>query len=182
MSRDSSATYIHLHHPRLADVFEDFNRPHSSLFTNQQAENQSNNATDAATLIPGATPDNMIPSFLPIEDIFVAPQFQPVNPEDEDDVVPDQHAAFGITRAMDSRRQIVWRDLGIEELMSGVRVNGEPREDATGAGGAGTAAGSGTRVIGWGAVGLSVGGLRGTTAAALPGSAARRRRKMVCLR
>lgn len=47
------------------------------------------------------------------------PQYQPLNPEDEDDVVPDQHAAFGITRAMENRREAVWRDLGLEELVNG---------------------------------------------------------------
>lgn len=47
------------------------------------------------------------------------PQYQPPNPEDEDDVVPDQHAAFGITRAMERRREAVWRDLGMEGLVSG---------------------------------------------------------------
>ncbi|KAI9799841.1 MAG: hypothetical protein M1833_003763, partial [Piccolia ochrophora] len=36
---------------------------------------------------------------LPLDDIYVPPAYQPINPEDEDDVVPDQHAAFGITRA-----------------------------------------------------------------------------------
>lgn len=83
------------------------------------------------------------------------PQFQPVNPEDEDDVVPDQHAAFGITRAMDSRRQIAWRDLGLEELMSGVRLGvGRGRVGGMGNGGAG----------GCGCAG------------------GRRRRKVVCLR
>lgn len=50
------------------------------------------------------------------------PQYQPPNPEDEDDVVPDQHAAFGITRAMERRREGVWRDLGLEGLVSGVGV------------------------------------------------------------
>ena len=53
--------------------------------------------------------------------------------------MPDQHAAFGITRAMDSRRQIAWRDLGLEELMSGVRL-GVGGEKAGGKGGAGSAA------------------------------------------
>lgn len=57
-------------------------------------------------------------TFLPIEDIYVAPQHQPVNPEDEDDVVPDQHAAFGIVQAMRRRRDIAWRDLGLGELMT----------------------------------------------------------------
>lgn len=32
---------------------------------------------------------------LPDDEIYVPPQHQPINPEDEDDVVPDQHAAGG---------------------------------------------------------------------------------------
>lgn len=59
----------------------------------------------------------------------------PLNPEDEDDVVPDMHAAFGITRALgqngvggaaagDSnasavQREPMWRDLGLERLVDG---------------------------------------------------------------
>ena len=42
---------------------------------------------------------------------------QPLNPEDEDDVVPDQHAAFGIQRATQKQREPAWRDLGLDELM-----------------------------------------------------------------
>jgi hypothetical protein len=42
---------------------------------------------------------------------------QPPNPEDEDDVVPDQHAAFGITQATQRRRESEWRDLGLDELV-----------------------------------------------------------------
>ena len=42
---------------------------------------------------------NPTSSALPSEDIYLPPHLQPVNPEDEDDVVPDQHAAFGIQRA-----------------------------------------------------------------------------------
>ncbi|PGH27688.1 hypothetical protein AJ80_00703 [Polytolypa hystricis UAMH7299] len=143
MSKDSSPTYIHFHHPRLADVFEDFNRPHthttpttsssssSSSSTQQQpgAQSSSNTTTNPqpSTTNPSNTTNNNNtnnnnPTFLPIEDIYVSPQHQPVNPEDEDDVVPDQHAAFGIARAMDRRREVVWRDLGLEELMGGVRI------------------------------------------------------------
>jgi hypothetical protein len=33
-------------------------------------------------------------------------------------VVPDQHAAFGITRAMREKREKAWKDLGLGELMS----------------------------------------------------------------
>jgi len=47
----------------------------------------------------------------------VPPQHQPPNPEDEDDVVPDQHAAFGITRATQAKREAAWKDLGLEELV-----------------------------------------------------------------
>lgn len=57
----------------------------------------------------------------------------PVNPEDEDDVVPDMHAAFGINRALGQgqegagsggggagqTREPAWRDFGLEELVRG---------------------------------------------------------------
>jgi hypothetical protein len=65
----------------------------------------------------------------------------PLNPEDEDDVVPDMHAAFGITRALGQngvgggaeggggagagvQREPVWRDLGLERLVEGGPVVG----------------------------------------------------------
>ncbi|KFA47895.1 hypothetical protein S40293_05158 [Stachybotrys chartarum IBT 40293] len=54
---------------------------------------------------------------LPVDDIYVAPQHQPINPEDEDDVVPDQHAAFGIQRATQEARDPAWKDLGLAALM-----------------------------------------------------------------
>jgi len=47
----------------------------------------------------------------------VPPHHQPINPEDEDDVVPDQHAAFGIQRATQAKREPAWKDLGLEELV-----------------------------------------------------------------
>ncbi|KAL8802929.1 MAG: hypothetical protein Q9182_003479 [Xanthomendoza sp. 2 TL-2023] len=83
MSKDSSHTYIHFSHPRIADLFEEYTRP----------------------------------PHLPPEPIYVPPQHQPPNPEDEDDVVPDQHAAFGIQRATQPKREVAWRDLGLEALM-----------------------------------------------------------------
>ncbi|CAG7927245.1 unnamed protein product [Penicillium olsonii] len=136
MSKDSSASYIHMHQPRLADLFEEFTRPHTSTTTDPHNPSDRDNQYGAAS-------PTTIPSFLPVEDIYVAPQYQPPNPEDEDDVVPDQHAAFGITRAMDRRREAVWRDLGLEAL-----VNGEGHGAGgplTGPGGTGApgAAGSG---------------------------------------
>ncbi|MCJ1224304.1 hypothetical protein MMC12_000949 [Toensbergia leucococca] len=83
MSKDSSHTYVHFSQPRIADLFEEFNRPPQ----------------------------------LPHEEIYVPPQHQPPNPEDEDDVVPDQHAAFGIQRATQAKRESAWKDLGLEELV-----------------------------------------------------------------
>jgi hypothetical protein len=47
----------------------------------------------------------------------VPPHNQPLNPEDEDDVVPDQHAAFGIQRATQKTKESAWKDLGLGELM-----------------------------------------------------------------
>ncbi|EJT80563.1 Apc13 domain-containing protein [Gaeumannomyces tritici R3-111a-1] len=54
---------------------------------------------------------------LPADEIFVPAHHQPINPEDEDDVVPDQHAAFGITKATQKTREAAWKDLGLAELM-----------------------------------------------------------------
>lgn len=137
-----------MHHPRLADFFEDFTRPHTSPMnppslsttgtagtgtatTHYNAQTHSTTVTYGNSSSSPTTP----PSFLPVEDIYVLPQFQPPNPEDEDDVVPDQHAAFGITRAMERRREAVWRDLGMEEVVSGEILGG----GSGGAGGGGMA-------------------------------------------
>lgn len=111
-----------MHHPRLADYFEDFTRPHTSQTANLASSSSTthmygHNANNQ-TVTYGSSSPAQIPSFLPIEDIYLAQQYQPPNPEDEDDVVPDQHAAFGITRAMERRRETVWRDLGLEGLVA----------------------------------------------------------------
>lgn len=55
---------------------------------------------------------------LPDDEIYVPPHNQPINPEDEDDVVPDQHAAFGIQRATQKTKEAAWKDLGLGELMN----------------------------------------------------------------
>jgi len=60
----------------------------------------------------------------------VPPQNQPINPEDEDDVVPDQHAAFGIQRATQKTKETAWKDLGLKELMA----KGPPAKGAAGKG------------------------------------------------
>ncbi|EQB58909.1 hypothetical protein CGLO_00773 [Colletotrichum gloeosporioides Cg-14] len=55
---------------------------------------------------------------LPDDEVYVPPQHQPINPEDEDDVVPDQHAAFGITKATQRQKEAAWKDLGLSGLMN----------------------------------------------------------------
>ena len=55
---------------------------------------------------------------LPKDDIYVPPDLQPINPEEEDDVVPDQHAAYGVQKATQKAREPAWKDLGLSELMA----------------------------------------------------------------
>ncbi|KAK4193037.1 Apc13p-domain-containing protein [Podospora australis] len=69
---------------------------------------------------------------LPADDIYVPPHLQPINPEDEDDVVPDQHAAFGIQKATQKVKETAWKDLGLAELMH--RGPGEDGSSGRGAG------------------------------------------------
>ncbi|KAJ5894323.1 hypothetical protein N7495_006014 [Penicillium taxi] len=129
MSKDSNLTYLHMHQPRLADLFEEFIRPHTSTSATAATVPQQITPTNPqSSAYPpaayGPSTPATIPSFLPIEDIYVQPQYQPPNPEDEDDVVPDQHAAYGITRAMERRREPMWRDLGLETLVNGHGLTG----------------------------------------------------------
>ena len=144
MSRDSNPTHIHLHSSRHADLFEEFCRPPSST-SHPSLSNPSTNTTFNQN--PNATGDSngmqQIPgSFLPYEEIYLPPHLMPVNPEDEDDVVPDMHAAFGINRALGQgggavngsasggigqgetsnrgvAREATWRDLGMEGILDG---------------------------------------------------------------
>lgn len=95
---------------------------------------------------------------LPQDDIFVPPQHQPINPEDEDDVVPDQHAAFGIQRATQAVREPAWKDLGLSQLM-----RRGPRGGAHVPGGGGAGGVSGTNGEGGG--GSTAGGFSGGGAA-----------------
>ncbi|KAK3308472.1 Apc13p protein-domain-containing protein [Chaetomium strumarium] len=83
MNKDSCYTYVHMHKPHHADLFEDFCRDK-----------------------------------LPADDIYVPPNLQPINPEEEDDVVPDQHAAYGVQKATQKAKEPAWRDLGLAELMA----------------------------------------------------------------
>jgi len=59
----------------------------------------------------------------------VPPHNQPLNPEDEDDVVPDQHAAFGIQRATQKTKEAAWKDLGLADLMKRGPRKGGPMND-----------------------------------------------------
>lgn len=54
---------------------------------------------------------------LPDDAVYVPPHLEPLNPEHEDEVIPNQHAAFGIQRATQKVREPAWRDLGLAELM-----------------------------------------------------------------
>ncbi|KAJ5457853.1 hypothetical protein N7475_009241 [Penicillium sp. IBT 31633x] len=131
-----------MHQPRLADYFEEFTRPHTSTASQSMGDphnsNREANNAGANAVTYGSTSPATIPSFLPIEEIYLPPQYQPPNPEDEDDVVPDQHAAFGIARAMERRRAAIWRDLGLEALVRG-EGHGPDVGSSTGPGGAGAA-------------------------------------------
>jgi hypothetical protein len=83
---------------------------------------------------------NPTSSQLAPEDIYIPPHLQPVNPEDEDDVVPDQHAAFGIQRATQNKKEPAWRDLRLDELLR--RGPGEASRVNGGGGSASAATGS----------------------------------------
>ncbi|KAJ9604315.1 hypothetical protein H2200_011149 [Cladophialophora chaetospira] len=144
MSRDSSATYIHMHSSRLADAFEEFCRPPSSTVfappgstTNAQqqstnnANNTNNNATQG-TLADGSGMTALPGHYLPFEEITLPQHLMPTNPEDEDDVVPDMHAAFGINRALNQN-----------SAAAGVIMSGAGSAAAGGVGGSGGAMGSG---------------------------------------
>lgn len=78
-------------------------------------------------------------SKLAYEDIYIPPHLQPLNPEDEDDVVPDQHAAFGIQRATQAKKEPTWRDLGLEELIRRGPRAAEGQSASSGAPGRATA-------------------------------------------
>ena len=81
--------------------------------------------------------EDMCRERLPDDIIYVPPQHKPINPEDEDDVVPDQHAAFGIQKATQKSREPAWKDLGLDELMR----RGPPK--GKGGAGSGVVGGSG---------------------------------------
>ncbi|KIW90960.1 uncharacterized protein Z519_08743 [Cladophialophora bantiana CBS 173.52] len=115
-----------MHASRLADVFEEFCRPPtstvfalcgvhaaqypfpSSSSSVQPGVSGANNSAAAlpmqGTIADGSGMTALPGHYLPFEEITLAPHLMPVNPEDEDDVVPDMHAAFGINRALNQNQ------------------------------------------------------------------------------
>lgn len=126
---------MHFASARLADLFEVLLPPsyHPPYHSHSPLPLPFNTNPSS----PPPTQEFTRPPHLPHEPIYVPPQHQPLNPEDEDDVVPDQHAAFGIQRATQTKREAAWKDLGLEELMKkgpsagegvgGARRRGNPR-------------------------------------------------------
>lgn len=70
--------------------------------------------------------------YLPFEEITLPQHLMPINPEDEDDVVPDMHAAFGINRALNQT-----------SAGAGMIIPGGGSAAAGGVGGSGGVMGSG---------------------------------------
>ncbi|KAL2421693.1 hypothetical protein ABEF95_001805 [Exophiala dermatitidis] len=121
-SRDSSATYIHMSASRNADLFEEFCRPPSSTtgfpglaansthpqhagathhpYAHPQQQQQHPQQAGANGSADAAGMAQLQGHFMPFEEIALPPHLMPMNPEDEDGVVPDMHAAFGINRAL----------------------------------------------------------------------------------
>ncbi|KAK3685111.1 Apc13 domain-containing protein [Podospora appendiculata] len=96
---------------------------------------------------------------LPADDIYVPPHLQPINPEDEDDVVPDQHAAFGIQKATQSDREPAWKDLGLADLMHQGPSSASSLTNGLAGAGAGAGRGGGRRRRGNGAAGRAYKGM-----------------------
>ncbi|KAK4230391.1 Apc13p protein-domain-containing protein [Podospora fimiseda] len=88
---------------------------------------------------------------LPADDIYVPPHLAPINPEDEDDVVPDQHAAFGITQATQKHKAPAWKDLDLASLMNRGPGNGPHGGNSSATGGRAGASGTARRRRGGGA-------------------------------
>ncbi|KAL9622138.1 MAG: hypothetical protein Q9160_003481 [Pyrenula sp. 1 TL-2023] len=197
MSKDSSATYLHFHSSHHADLFEEFCRPPSSIPnalhpptassshpTNPNANRPSSSHQQALGADPTST--SLPGYYLPFDEIHLPEHLQPSNPEDEDDVVPQGHAAWGITRAMQLNTQQGgangvtggsgvagdggaagqtverWRDLGLEGLVRGAESGAVGGGSGGGRGSEG--AGSGHGIRGMGDSGIGVRG-RGSGAA-----------------
>lgn len=158
MSRDSTHTHLHMHHPSHADLLEEFTlplsshplpplrahhpynsvlhappphhhhhpaHPYPSHFTTASAPAAPTTAALPATHLASAT-THASGALIAHDELDVPAHLLPPNPEDEDDVVPEMHAAFGIVGAMGGRGERAWRDFGaLEEMVKGVGVKEE---------------------------------------------------------
>ncbi|KAF0329644.1 protein kinase [Colletotrichum asianum] len=96
--------------------------PFAERLTCPPSPNQNKDASHTYVHMHRARDADLFEDFckdrLPDDEVYVPPQHQPINPEDEDDVVPDQHAAFGITKATQRQKEAAWKDLGLSGLMN----------------------------------------------------------------
>ncbi|KAJ3943286.1 hypothetical protein N0V92_013701 [Colletotrichum tropicale] len=96
--------------------------PLAERLTRSPSPNQNKDASHTYVHMHRARDADLFEDFckdrLPNDEVYVPPQHQPINPEDEDDVVPDQHAAFGITKATQRQKEAAWKDLGLSGLMN----------------------------------------------------------------
>ncbi|KAI8150593.1 Anaphase-promoting complex subunit 13 [Colletotrichum sp. SAR 10_70] len=96
--------------------------PLAERLTRSPSPNQNKDASHTYVHMHRARDADLFEDFckdrLPDDEVYVPPQHQPINPEDEDDVVPDQHAAFGITKATQRQKEAAWKDLGLSGLMN----------------------------------------------------------------
>uniref|UniRef100_A0A060T2Q4 ARAD1A10373p n=1 Tax=Blastobotrys adeninivorans TaxID=409370 RepID=A0A060T2Q4_BLAAD len=50
------------------------------------------------------------------DDIIVPPEHEPADTDEDDELAPDQYAAFGIIKSRQKASEPVWKDLGLREL------------------------------------------------------------------
>ncbi|EGX53838.1 hypothetical protein AOL_s00004g497 [Orbilia oligospora ATCC 24927] len=83
-------------------------------------------STSASLVSLSSTKTTVGTNFLMMRvEVYVPPEHQPINPEDEDDVIPDQHAAFGIARAQQKEREPLWKDLNLADLLHRAPTEGD---------------------------------------------------------
>lgn len=69
--------------------------------------------------------DDWMKTKLSFDDILVPSEHQPISPEDDDDVIPDQYATFGITKNQQKLKEPAWKDLALNELLN----NAPPKDE-----------------------------------------------------
>ncbi|KAI8316869.1 Anaphase-promoting complex subunit 13 [Colletotrichum sp. SAR11_59] len=116
-TREVEITATETHSSSLVEEY-----PFAERLTCPPSPNQNKDASHTYVHMHRARDADLFEDFckdrLPDDEVYVPPQHQPINPEDEDDVVPDQHAAFGITKATQRQKEAAWKDLGLSGLMN----------------------------------------------------------------